>query len=139
MAYVPNAVPEGNGTQGLQPLGIAGNATHLSLVPLVRGKAMNVTTAPTSVALFDQGLVQVLEAAVTGLQPNHPYVLALAQSRWQWSTPAIQDLAGWRSRRSNQTNIAGERAAPIPRDRSRDRSAARSSCSIQLSNGLKQP
>ncbi|MFY9797869.1 MAG: DUF302 domain-containing protein [Candidatus Nitrosopolaris sp.] len=31
MAYVPNAVPEGNGTQGLQPLGIAGNATHLSI------------------------------------------------------------------------------------------------------------
>ena len=29
MAYVPNAVPEGNGTQGPQPLGTAGNATHL--------------------------------------------------------------------------------------------------------------
>ncbi|MFZ0223358.1 MAG: hypothetical protein WAM42_16880 [Candidatus Nitrosopolaris sp.] len=36
MAYVPNAVPEGNGTQGLQPLGIAGNATHLSLVAMVQ-------------------------------------------------------------------------------------------------------
>jgi DNA-binding beta-propeller fold protein YncE len=79
IAYVPNAVPEGNATQGLQPLGIAGNATHLYLVPLVNGKAMNVTT-PTSIALFDQGLVQVLEAAVTGLQPNHPYVLALSRN-----------------------------------------------------------
>jgi len=35
--------------------------------------------APTSVTLFDQGLVQVLEAAVTGLEPGHPYVLALSE------------------------------------------------------------
>jgi hypothetical protein len=59
---------------GLQPLGLAGIATHLYLVAPVHGKAMNVTSAPTSVALFDQGLVDVLQAAVTGLQPNHPYV-----------------------------------------------------------------
>lgn len=29
-------------------------------------------------SLFDQGLVQVLQAAVTGLEPGHPYVIALA-------------------------------------------------------------
>jgi hypothetical protein len=34
--------------------------------------------APTSVSLFDQGLVQVLQAVVTGLDPNHPYMLALS-------------------------------------------------------------
>ena len=34
--------------------------------------------APTSVSLFDQGLVQVLQAAVTGLAPKHSYVLALS-------------------------------------------------------------
>jgi hypothetical protein len=34
--------------------------------------------APTSVSLSDQGLVQVLEAAVTGLDPGKPYVLALS-------------------------------------------------------------
>jgi hypothetical protein len=34
---------------------------------------------PTSVTLYDQGLTQVLEAAVTGLDPKHPYVLALAE------------------------------------------------------------
>jgi YVTN family beta-propeller protein len=72
LAYVPNAVPTGNGTQGLQALGVAAQATHLSLGPLNHGKA------PTSVALFDQGLVQVLQAAVTGLNPNHPYVLAFS-------------------------------------------------------------
>ncbi len=79
LVYVPNAVPTGNGTQGLQPLGIAEQATHLSLVPLNHGKAVTGKQAPTSVSLFDQGLVQVLQAAVTGLEPMHPYVLALSQ------------------------------------------------------------
>ena len=96
IAYVPDAVPEGNGTQGLQPLGMAGNATYLSLVPLVHGKAMNVTTAPTSVALFDQGLVDVLQAAVTGLQPNHPYVLALSRNA-DGSGPLVPPLAQFKT------------------------------------------
>lgn len=34
----------------------------------------------TSVSLFDQGLVQVLQAAVTGLEPKSPYVLAFSTS-----------------------------------------------------------
>src|ERR1700744_2744308 len=33
VTYVPNAVPEGDGKQNLQPLGLAGQATHLALVP----------------------------------------------------------------------------------------------------------
>jgi YVTN family beta-propeller protein len=81
IAYVPDAVPNGPGTQGLVSLGEAEQATHLSLVPLQNGKAATGVTAqqaPTSVALFDQGLVQVLQAAVTGLEPQHPYLLALA-------------------------------------------------------------
>jgi hypothetical protein len=36
--------------------------------------------APTSVTLFDQGLIDVLEAAVTGLQPTQPYFLALSDN-----------------------------------------------------------
>src|SRR5262249_55544516 len=32
----------------------------------------------TQVTLFNQGQVQVLQAAVTGLEPKQPYVLALA-------------------------------------------------------------
>jgi YVTN family beta-propeller protein len=75
--YVPNAVPEGDGTQGLQPLGVAGQAAHLSLVPVANGGTAG-DKAPTSVALFDQGLLQVLQASVTGLEPQHPYVLALS-------------------------------------------------------------
>src|SRR5258708_39701182 len=78
IVYVPDAVPNGPGTQGLVSLGIAEQATHLSLVPLAHGQATHVTQAPTSVSLFDQGLVQGLQAAVTGLAPLQSYVLALA-------------------------------------------------------------
>jgi len=81
ITYVPNAVPSGAGTQGLMPLGIAEQATHLSLVPLEHGKPAKLAAgqqAPTSVSLFDQGQVQVLQAAVTGLAPKHSYVLALS-------------------------------------------------------------
>lgn len=78
--YVPNAVPDGDGTQGLQPLGVAGQAAHLSLARLEHGAAQSEAAAPTSVTLFDQGLLQVLQASVTGLEPSHPYVLALSHS-----------------------------------------------------------
>jgi YVTN family beta-propeller protein len=72
--YVPDAVPSGAGTEGLQPLGVAGEAAHITLAAPGGGE-------PTSVSLFDQGLIQVLQAAVTGLEPGKPYVLALARSR----------------------------------------------------------
>jgi hypothetical protein len=42
--------------------------------------ATEASNAPTSVSLFDQGLIQVLEAAVSGLQPKQPYVVALAEN-----------------------------------------------------------
>jgi YVTN family beta-propeller protein len=80
IAYVPNAVPDGDGKQGLQPLGVANQATHLALGAVENGKLrLSGNKALTSVSLFDQGLIQVLQAAVTGLQPKQPYVLALAQ------------------------------------------------------------
>ena len=75
LTYVSNAVPEGDGTQNLQPLGVAGQAAHLTLASKVEKKA---DPAATTVTLFDQGLIQVLQAAVTGLEPKQPYVLALA-------------------------------------------------------------
>jgi YVTN family beta-propeller protein len=73
LTYVPDAVPEGDGVQGLQPLGIAGQAAHLILTSI-----SDPGGAPTSVSLFDQGLVQVLQASVTGLAPKQPYILALS-------------------------------------------------------------
>jgi YVTN family beta-propeller protein len=69
---------------GLQPLGVAGQTEQLWLVPpgpptsVGQGGTAGGEKAPTSVTLFDQGLVQVLEAAVSGLEPRKPYVLALA-------------------------------------------------------------
>ncbi|VVD59885.1 YncE family protein [Pandoraea anhela] len=76
IAYVPNAVPQGDGLENLQPLGVAGRAAHLTLAPA----GGNTAHAPTSVTLFDQGLVQVLQASVTGLTPKSPYVLALSEN-----------------------------------------------------------
>ena len=64
----------GDGTSGLQPLGVAGEVAHLTLAPASGDQG----TGPTTVSLFDQGLTQVLQASVTGLEPRHPYVLALA-------------------------------------------------------------
>ncbi|MET0382116.1 MAG: YncE family protein [Burkholderiaceae bacterium] len=76
IAYVPDAVAEGAGTQGLQALGAAGQAAHVDLFAPARDEA---AAAPTSVALFDQGLLQVLQASATGLKPKAPYVLALSE------------------------------------------------------------
>ena len=67
-------VPEQAGTENLRPLGVAGQSTQLWLAPPGR----KVEKAPTSISLSDQGLVQVLEASVTGLEPGKPYVLALS-------------------------------------------------------------
>jgi len=84
VVYVPGAVPTGDGAQGLQPLGVAGQAVHLSLAPSAPSapSAARAGVAgaaqPTSVSLFDQGLLQVLQASVTGLVAKQPYVLALS-------------------------------------------------------------
>ncbi len=78
ITYVPNAVPEGDGTARLQPLGVAGQAVHLALGAVHSGNTAEHKAA-TSVSLFDQGLIQILQASVTGLEPKQPYVLALAR------------------------------------------------------------
>lgn len=75
VAYVPGAVPQGDGMQGLQPLGIAGQAVHLQLKSV--GAAENAQ-AMTTVSLFEQGITQVLQASATGLEPKQPYLLALS-------------------------------------------------------------
>src|SRR6202045_891313 len=75
VVYVPQAVPaeqtgnnamtvmEGNaptgvGTEGLQPLGVAGQTAQLWLAPPGQGTTAGGERAPTSVTLFDQGFVQ---------------------------------------------------------------------------------
>ena len=88
-------VPERSGTENLQPLGVAGLSTQLWLAP----PGQKPDKAPTSVSLSDQGLVQVLEAAVTGLEPGKPYVLALSNEAS--GAGALQPLQGF------MTNPAG--------------------------------
>jgi YVTN family beta-propeller protein len=75
IAYVPGAAPNPDDRQNLQSLGVAGQVAHLSLA----SKDGKDAKAPTSVSLFDQGLIQILQASVTGLQPKQKYVLALAE------------------------------------------------------------
>src|SRR4051794_3556889 len=96
IAYVPNAAPNPDDRQNLQPLGVAGQVAHLSL-----GAKTEPRTGqpPTSVSLFDQGLIQVLQASVTGLQPKQHYVLALAEKID--GTGSLQPLAAF------MTNPAG--------------------------------
>jgi len=67
-------VPERAGTENLDALGVAGLSTQVWLAP----PGQKVDRAPTNVSLSEQGLVQVLEASVTGLEPGKPYVLALS-------------------------------------------------------------
>lgn len=69
VAYVPGAVPVGDGLANLVPSNVVGNSVQL----LLKGQGR------TQVTLFDQGLVQILQAAVAGLAPRSPYVLGLSQ------------------------------------------------------------
>jgi YVTN family beta-propeller protein len=96
IAYVPGAAPNPDDRQNLQNLGIAGQVAHLALGPKAETKDEK---PPTSVSLFDQGLIQVLQASVTGLQPKQRYVLALADKRD--GTGSVQPLAAF------MTNPAG--------------------------------
>jgi len=62
------------GLHAAQSLGVSGMTAYLALRPAAGG----ANAMPSSVSLFDQGLLQVLQASVTGLAPKQPNVLALA-------------------------------------------------------------
>ena len=74
IVYIPNAVPVGDGTENLSPIGTSGDAVHLTLVSVGNGKPQ------TTVAVNNQGLIDLLEAAVTGLEAKKPYLLALVNN-----------------------------------------------------------
>ena len=92
VAYVPNAVPSGDGMANLQPLTAASESVQLKL-------ATPGGNAATQVTLFNQGLVQIVQAAVTGLEPKKAYTLALSSSAN--GEGALQPLAAF------MTNPAG--------------------------------
>ncbi|MEN3746039.1 beta-propeller fold lactonase family protein [Sphingomonas sp. HF-S3] len=91
IAYVAGAVPAGTGRENLQPLGVAGQATTLALGAGGKGA--------TSVTLFDQGLIQILQASVTGLAPGQSYQLVLTDQAD--GTGTVEPLADFK------TNPAG--------------------------------
>ncbi len=101
--YVPDAAAQGDGRQGLQPLGTGGEAAHLTLVSVRGRNPPRDRTAPTSVALFDQGLLQVMQAAVTGLEPKRPYVLALSRTA-DGTGPSNRSRPSPRTRRERQSS-----------------------------------
>lgn len=89
VAYVPGAVPSGQGLDNLVPLAKA------------QGKAQVVLEGQgqSQVSLFDQGQVQILQAAVAGLAPMQTFTLGLAAR--QDGTGTIEPLAKF------MTNPAG--------------------------------
>ena len=72
MVYIPNAVPNGSGLDNLAAIGAAAEAVHLTL------SGADASSAQTTVTLNNQGLIDLLQAAVTGLEPKKAYVLALS-------------------------------------------------------------
>jgi DNA-binding beta-propeller fold protein YncE len=74
LVYVPNAVPTGNGLSNLMPLGSFGQAVHLYM----GSPGSSAAKPPTTVTLNYQGPLDLLEAAVTGLQPYTSYTLGYA-------------------------------------------------------------
>lgn len=93
VVYVTNAVPAGAGTTGLMPLDLAGQTAHFTLI------APGTSHASTSVSLFNQGLVQVVQASVSGLKPGAAYVMALSSE--PDGSGALEPIAAFR------TNPAG--------------------------------
>ncbi|GAC1408708.1 MAG: YncE family protein [Candidatus Velthaea sp.] len=93
MVYIPQAVPSGAGVENLQPLGTAGAADHLTM------GAPGAARAATTVTINNQGLIDIIEAAVTDLMPKHAYTLALASD--PNGTGALVPLSGF------MTNPAG--------------------------------
>jgi YVTN family beta-propeller protein len=76
LVYVPNAVPEGPGTQNLTPPGEAANIARLRMEP--GGSAF--PNAHASVAVNSLGVLDLVEVAAAGLSPKSQYQVYLAQS-----------------------------------------------------------
>jgi YVTN family beta-propeller protein len=76
LVYVPGAVASGDGTANLTPLGVAGQALHIEMLP--PGRA--ATNARATVAVNSLGVIDLLQIAVAGLQPGQEYELSLVDS-----------------------------------------------------------
>jgi YVTN family beta-propeller protein len=77
LIYVPDAVPDGDGTANLMALGDAEKAAHLVLL----APDGNRSGAHASVSVNALGPLDLLQAAVAGLEPGERYTLWLVSSR----------------------------------------------------------
>lgn len=76
LVYVPNAVPNGAGTDNLTPLGEAGNTARLEL----QAGGAALPDAQASVAINSLGLLDLVQIAARGLMPKSQYQVYLAES-----------------------------------------------------------
>jgi YVTN family beta-propeller protein len=76
LVYVPNAVPNGAGTENLAPLGDAGNTARLTLE--AAGSAL--PDAQATVAVNSLGFLDLVQIAARGLSPKKQYQVYLAES-----------------------------------------------------------
>jgi YVTN family beta-propeller protein len=77
LVYVPNAVPRGTGTENLSPLGQAADVTRIELKAIPG--TLSVGSSAT-VAVNSLGLLDLLEIAVSHLQPKTKYTLLLSDT-----------------------------------------------------------
>ncbi|MEO8071890.1 MAG: hypothetical protein ABI686_01460, partial [Acidobacteriota bacterium] len=77
LVYVPNAVPTGSGTENLVPLSEAANVIKIEM-KAIAGTAFQ--SASATVAVNSLGLLDLLEIAVSGLQPKSQYTLFLSDT-----------------------------------------------------------
>lgn len=96
LTYIPNAVPQGDGLANLEPLGKSGEAVHLIMGP----PGSSTQKPPTTATINNQGLIDLLAVAVTGLNPKSSYQLVLAE-RVSQPYGKLQPLAEF------ETNPAG--------------------------------
>jgi YVTN family beta-propeller protein len=76
LVYVPNAVPNGAGSENLMPLGLAANTARFHLD--AGGTAL--PNAQASVAVNSLGLLDLIQIAAKGLLPQAQYQVYLAES-----------------------------------------------------------
>jgi len=76
LVYVPNAVPNGPGSENLMPLGLAANTKRLHL----KAGGTALPNAQASVAVNSLGLLDLLQIAAKGLSPQAQYQVYLAES-----------------------------------------------------------
>jgi hypothetical protein len=76
LVYVPNAVPDGSGTENLTPLGQAGNTVRLEL----KSAGSGLPEAEATVAVNSLGLLDLVQIAAKGLTPKSQYQVYLAES-----------------------------------------------------------